>query len=128
MQSLISAALSFVPAIGPVLAVASDLAFDIIDNPDADMENFLNAEFGVNLAMALLESGKSVKKMKKKKKWEVKGGGRDEDELETRGALQYGLLGMDDPAASRWKSPSQEPSAKELAEPKEEGQPVPPRA
>ncbi|KAG0625694.1 hypothetical protein M758_2G074000 [Ceratodon purpureus] len=57
LNAIVSTGLSFVPVIGPLLAIGSDLAFQALRDPTAPgIRDKLTAEYGADLALAILES------------------------------------------------------------------------
>jgi hypothetical protein len=71
VQSLLSAAASLVPVIGPLLAIGVDIVFDGVRDPEGFAEELTSLDFGLDLILALVDSAgqyKDVSKKKKKKK------------------------------------------------------------
>lgn len=57
LNTVVSAGLGLVPVIGPLLAIGSDLAFKVLEDPHGfEIKNLLTAEFGSELAVAIIES------------------------------------------------------------------------
>lgn len=67
LNIIVSTGLGFIPVIGPLLAVSNNLAFRVLQDPDSmDVKNQLTAEFGVELAAAIIESALGYRSLMKK--------------------------------------------------------------
>lgn len=84
--------------------MASELAFDIVDfATDPDMKDWLNAEYGAELTLKLVDCAVGMKGKKKKKAWQKKSGGSrssrsagpSSDVDITEGAIEWPLLGLE---------------------------------
>jgi hypothetical protein len=66
LGTIVSTGLGFVPVIGPLLAIGSDLAFQALLDPTAPgIRDRLTGEFGVELAGAILESALGYQQYKR---------------------------------------------------------------
>lgn len=66
LNTVVSAGLGLVPVIGPLLAIGSDLAFKVLEDPHGfEIKNLLTAEFGSDLAVAIIESALGYQGVKK---------------------------------------------------------------
>ena len=75
LNTLLSTALGFIPVVGPLLAFASPLVFQALEDPDSmNVKNLLTAEFGITLAGAIIGSAQGYKDVKAPKP--KPGGGR----------------------------------------------------
>lgn len=62
LDAVLGAGLSFVPVVGPLLALPEPLVFQAIEDPGSlEVEKLLTAEYGIKLAKALIKSAQKYK-------------------------------------------------------------------